>query len=326
MSLKITALLCGLTIIPVTLSAQNLALSVTRGDAPSTVQYPAPDVSASDQHPDAVVQDGVPGVVLADGLDAAVADAAAIQDSGAQAQPGPPDTSAPKKPPTPEHTGLHALFHNVVEDITKLPAMQNVYIAAIGGGLALAAHPADSTLNAKLASHYDLVNAIFAPGKYFGDTPEQVALSLATFTYGRLTDKPKVSHLANDLLQAQILSELLVEPLKFATHRIRPYQTSCRWDCSFPSGHSSITFAAATVIERHLGWKYSIPGYLIASYVAASRLHDNQHFLSDVVFGAAVGSIAGRTVVHHAADYWSFSPTPLPGGGVGIFATRNVGR
>ena len=39
----------------------------------------------------------------------------------------------------------------------------------------------------------------------------------------------------------------------------------------------------------------------IASYVATSRLHDNRHYLSDVVFGAAVGSIAGRTVVHHAS-------------------------
>jgi membrane-associated phospholipid phosphatase len=55
-------------------------------------------------------------------------------------------------------------------------------------------------------------------------------------------------------------------------------------------------------------------GYGIASYVAASRLHDNRHYLSDVVFGAAVGTIAGRTVVHHAADYWTFAPVRVPGG------------
>ena len=47
---------------------------------------------------------------------------------------------------------------------------------------------------------------------------------------------------------------------------------------------------------------------LIASYVAMSRIHDNRHYLSDVVFGAAVGAIAGRTVVHHKSDYWAFSP------------------
>ena len=62
-------------------------------------------------------------------------------------------------------------------------------------------------------------------------------------------------------------------------------------------------------------------GYAVASYVAASRLHDNVHYLSDVVFEAAVGSIAGRTVVHHEADYWAFAPAPVPGG-VAIVATH----
>ena len=37
----------------------------------------------------------------------------------------------------------------------------------------------------------------------------------------------------------------------------------------------------------------------IASCVAASRLHNNRHYLSDVVFGAAVGSIwsSGHLVI-----------------------------
>jgi hypothetical protein len=68
------------------------------------------------------------------------------------------------------------------------------------------------------------------------------------------------------------------------------------------------------VIERHLGWRKSLVVYGVASYVAVSRLHDNVHFLSDVVFGSAIGTIAGRTVVHHPADYWSLSPVRVPGG------------
>jgi len=53
---------------------------------------------------------------------------------------------------------------------------------------------------------------------------------------------------------------------------------------------------------------------LIASYVAASRLHDNRHYLSDVVFGAAVGTISGRTITQHGRDVWSFAPVAVPGG------------
>jgi PAP2 superfamily len=224
-----------------------------------------------------------------------------------------------KEPPTPEHTGIHALFGNLAEDIKHLPEMQNVFIAAIGGGLALAVHPADQTFNANLQSHYVTVNDVFAPGKYLGDTPEQVALSLGTYAFGRWRDQPKVAHLGMDLLQAQILTEMMVEPLKFSVRRLRPDGSNRQ---SFPSGHAAITFATATVIERHLGWRKAVLGYLIASYVASSRLHDNVHYLSDVVFGAAVGSIAGRTVVHHAADYWAFTPVSVPGGGVALMVTR----
>jgi len=241
----------------------------------------------------------------------------------AQAQPEPkaPDPqeqkAEAKEPPTPPHTGIQALFGDLVEDVKHLPAMQNLYLAAIGGGLAAAAHPADRTLNARLVSN-DTVNKAFAPGKYIGDTPEQVALSLGTYAFGRIFKQPKTSHLGMDLLQAQILTELLVQPIKFAAGRERPDGSNHQ---SFPSGHAAVTFATATVIERHLGWRKSLLGYTIASYVAASRLHDNRHYLSDVIFGAAVGSIAGRTVVHHASDYWALTPVSVPGGGVALMVT-----
>ena len=37
---------------------------------------------------------------------------------------------------------------------------------------------------------------------------------------------------------------------------------------------------------------------------------------------AAVGTIAGRTVVHHQADYWAFTPVAMPGGGVALMVSR----
>jgi hypothetical protein len=224
-----------------------------------------------------------------------------------------------KEPPTPAHTGIHALFGNLLEDIKHLPDKQNLYIGAIGGGLAVAVHPIDQTFNARLQSHYDGVNDVFAPGKYVGDTAEQIVLSLGTYAYGRIRDQPKVSHLGMDLLQAQIITELLVEPIKFASQRRRPDASNNQ---SFPSGHAAITFATATVLERHLGWRKAVVGYLIASYVASSRLHDNRHYASDVVFGAALGTIAGRTVVHHRADYWALTPVSVPGGGVALMVSR----
>lgn len=228
------------------------------------------------------------------------------------------DTEA-KKPPTPEHTGIHALVHNLGEDYKNLLHLDNLYIAGVGGGFALAIAPWDQTTNEHLRSHYDLVNDIYAPAKYYGGTIVQVSLSVGSYAVGRIFDMPKVSHLGMDLLRAQIISESIVEPLKFAVGRERPDGSNNQ---SFPSGHAAATFAAATVIERHLGWKYAALGYAIAAYVASSRLHDNVHYASDVVFGSAIGVIAGRTVTQHGAAYWTFVPATTPNGGIAILAVH----
>lgn len=237
--------------------------------------------------------------------------AAEIEEAPDKQQIGGKTGEDAEKPPTPPHTGIHALLDGLRLDITNLPSRPNLYIALIGGGAAVAVHPLDHTLNVRLSSRYDLVNDVFAPAKYYGNTPEQVALSVGTYAFGRVFNKPKVSHLGMDLLRAQAITELLVQPLKFATHRERPDGSNFQ---SFPSGHAAATFAAATVIERHLGWKGAAIGYGIASYVAASRLHDNVHNVSDVVFGAAVGVIAGRTVTEHGREIWTLTPAFVPGG------------
>jgi hypothetical protein len=244
------------------------------------------------------------------------------QETAQTPQPAPAGSDAPaeaKEPPTPAHTGFQALAKGLVGDFTHLAAVQNAYIALAGGAVATAVHPADQNFNVRLRSHYDVVNAAFAPGKYLGNTPEQVALSLGTYAWGRIFDEKRVSHLGMDLLRAQILTTALVQPLKFATQRERPDGSNSH---SFPSGHAAITFAGATVLERHLGWRNSLLAYAAATYVAASRLHDNRHYLSDVAFGAAVGAIAGRTVTQHGRDTWTFVPVNVPGG-VAVVAVRN---
>jgi membrane-associated phospholipid phosphatase len=233
------------------------------------------------------------------------------QDAGPEIVQDAGDTSQDEKPPTPPHTGIHALVDGLRTDIKNLPSLPNAYVALAGGGLALAVHPLDAGFNVHLNSHSTFVNDAFAPAKYFGGTPVQLALSVGTYAFGRVFDEPKVSHLGMDLLRAQAIAELMVEPLKFSTHRLRPDGSNYQ---SFPSGHAAATFAGATIIERHLGWKKAAIAYAVASYVAASRLHDNVHYLSDVVFGSSIGIIAGRTVTEHGRDVWTLAPVPRPGG------------
>ena len=69
------------------------------------------------------------------------------------------------------------------------------------------------------------------------------------------------------------------------------------------------------VLERHFGYRAWWPALAAASYVATSRLVDNRHFLSDVVFGAALGEAVGWTVVgRHGRSEYALQPVPVRGG------------
>ena len=211
-------------------------------------------------------------------------------------------------PPTPRHTGFAAMFKAIGSDIKHLPSLTNVYFAAGGGAVSIGMHQLDAKVHQQVVGN-DTADNFLKPGQIIGDSLTLLGASAATYAYGRLRDQPKVSHVGMDMLRSLAISQLIVQPLKYATQRERPDQSDKR---SFPSGHAADTFAIATVLERHVGWRYSIPGYLFASYVAVSRLPTNRHWLSDVTFGATVGIIAGRTVTRR--EPLPVTPVSVPGG------------
>jgi membrane-associated phospholipid phosphatase len=182
--------------------------------------------------------------------------------------------------------------------------------AGVGGGLALAVHPADHSLNEAFVGS-DFAHNFFKPGEVLGELPTLLASASAVYAVGRLKDEPKVSHVGMDLIQSLAMSEALTQTLKYTTRRERPDGSSKN---SFPSGHAADTFAFATALERHLGWRYAVPAYIFSSYVAISRMPANRHWFSDAVFGSTVGIIAGRTITSHEAHPFPVAVNYIPGG------------
>jgi membrane-associated phospholipid phosphatase len=232
-----------------------------------------------------------------------------------------------QKPPQPQHTGFQALVRSTASDFKAFPMRKSTWvILGIGGAAAALAHTVDDDLSEELPQH-DNLKKFFAPGKYLGYTWVQMGAAIGTYVIGRYAYDPpegksnKVSHLGFDLLRANLLTQALTFGVKYAVRRDRPDGTCC----SFPSAHASVTFASASVLERHFGYRSAWPTFVIASYVAASRLTDNKHFLSDVVFGAALGMASGWTVVgRHGKDDFALFPVPMHGG-VGVMMTWTPG-
>ena len=70
-------------------------------------------------------------------------------------------------PPTPRHTGIKAMAKELVTDVKLLPSKENLMWAIIGGGLALAVHPADDNVNRALVGNTTAEN-FFKPGRVLG--------------------------------------------------------------------------------------------------------------------------------------------------------------
>jgi len=221
--------------------------------------------------------------------------------------------------PEPSHSGWGSLVKETAKDFAAFPRRRSTWvILGAGAGAALLAHPADDYVTAHIVGSTS-ADRVFRAGKWLGSAYVQAGTAVGLYVVGRYlvpraadgSRTNKVSHLGFDLIRVQILSQALVQGIKYSVRRDRP-TGEC---CAFPSGHAASAFAVASVLERHFGYRGAWPTVVAASYVATSRLVDNRHFLSDVVFGSAVGIVSGWTVVgSHGRSTFSLVPTPVPGG------------
>jgi membrane-associated phospholipid phosphatase len=102
-------------------------------------------------------------------------------------------------------------------------------------------------------------------------------------------------------LGAVVATDVLTEALKRLTRERRPDGTD---RLSFPSGHASVSFAAATVqAEFH---PHEAPyWYAVATLISASRVTLRRHYTQDVVAGALLGHFTARWVLKHWHDPYS---------------------
>jgi hypothetical protein len=241
---------------------------------------------------------------------------------GDEAAVAPPAAAAPAvEPPTGDDRPLARLLPNLGHDLIHFPSVGTAVVMGVGGAVSLAVTNSDGYLSDHAAAGG--TDPVFAVGGVVGNGWVQGGIALGTYAAGRLSHSTRTAHLGSDLIRGQLLVTVLTSSIKLAAGRSRPadQDTGHAGTNSFPSGHSASTWTTSTVLWRHLGWKVGAPASLVAAYLSASRVQQRQHYMSDVIFGAALGIASGHTVtLGHGARRFTIAPVPVPGGGAVVLS------
>lgn len=157
--------------------------------------------------------------------------------------------------------------------------------------------------------------------------PGSLIIGGGLLAHGHLRDDRETAALGLHGVEAIVAGSLVAGVIKSAVGRARPYLDVTkphdlgfmrglgdRRYRSFPSGHSVAGFAAATVVTAETRrwwpdsqWYIGPVMYGGAALIGASRMYTNNHWASDVIMGAAIGTVAGLVIdrYHHRnPDNW----------------------
>jgi membrane-associated phospholipid phosphatase len=173
---------------------------------------------------------------------------------------------------------------------------------AAAGALALV-----SLVDEPVADHFrehhsaagdDLASA----ARHVGAPEVYLPVTAGVLVWGVAAHDPDVRHAGIRLAASLALAAAAAEGLKFALGRERPGVAADAYrfdpftfDGGFPSGHATMAFAMAASLADDIDRGWATAGlYAAATAVAASRVYDREHWVSDVAGGALAGVAAAK--------------------------------
>ena len=143
--------------------------------------------------------------------------------------------------------------------------------------------------------------------EHFGNGAITLPAVAGFYLYGRFGENEKIERTALLAAESFLVSGLFSTIIKVGVGRHRPNKdnNSSQYDGfstsnkSFPSGHTTTAFAIATVVaNEYEDVPLAAPlAYGVATLAGLSRINDNQHWASDVFFGAVLGYFTSKTIL-----------------------------
>ena len=198
----------------------------------------------------------------------------------------------------------------IAADLRAIGTPRTLEIVGAGAALTVAALQFDDPDAAERNLGHGAMDGLFDFGNVYGGSAVLATAAAGAFGVGRVAHDPRITRAGSEMIRSLVYTGVAVTALKVAFHRTRPNGGAY----SFPSGHTAAAFAVAPVLSRRFGWAAAIPAYALAASTAMGRMEDRKHYLSDVVFGAAVGTSIGIAVAGDratSAPSWNLALSPM---------------
>ena len=208
--------------------------------------------------------------------------------------------------------------------VQTLFTSRDAFLAVGFAGLTVAMFPLDESVARRLENENSKQNQFLnnaSTGFELISTPGAYIIGSALYVFGRVAKHPDVEDLGWHGTEAVVLATGITGVLKGVLGRARPYVSadtnahdfsffggftnSDRQ--SFPSGHTTVAFAAASSVTSEAQriwpghtWLVAPIMYGGATMVGLSRMYHNKHWASDVVLGAGIGTFSGIKVVRYS--------------------------
>jgi len=213
-----------------------------------------------------------------------------------------------------------APFHFSLKDWRTVGA-----VALVGGTLFLIDEPTQRYALRVRDSSATIRNVSKYVTRFGG--PYEAYILAGLGAYGFIFNNEKIKTTTLLATQAYITGAAMESFLKLLSGRQRPYYYNPREieaepkfngplssgkdiyghkiNSSFPSGHTTVAFAVATVFAMEYKDRPLIPliSYSAATLIGLSRITENKHWITDVFFGGVLGYFTGRLVVNNYHRY-----------------------
>ncbi|MFQ3597488.1 MAG: phosphatase PAP2 family protein [Chloroherpetonaceae bacterium] len=182
----------------------------------------------------------------------------------------------------------------------------------VGGVLSLTAlsHTLDEPVREFAQTHQTpTLTTLFSIGELYGNPIGAGLIGGGLYLGGFFSGNTSTRLTGRAVLESVLYASLLTQVLKMSIGRSRPYQnkgarnfnglswTNNQW--SFPSGHTTIAFATSASLSVRLKRPATTVGlFVLALLTTGHRIYDDQHWLSDTLFGAAIGTSIGLAIGH----------------------------